>query len=159
MLRMNRFFPDLSFSIPLSNTAVSNATVEWLSEPTLLPVDSLPIKLKGTLAGRPGVANWLGQDLFLRTSMGLMRLHYFSLLGPLGNVIGFSQLPAALIDGESIQLLGWFRRGNRPWIDIDQIRLNSRHMIQAAHPIYSLLFASGTSALGLWFLVRNSAYG
>ena len=145
LLRINRFFPDLRF-----DTASSNDLPERLSDPALLPVSSLPTKLSGVLMGRPGIANWLGQDLLLETSCGLLKLHFFSPFGPLGNAL-LGQKPAALL-GESIQILGWFRRGNQPWIDIDKIR-TSRRSLQAAHPLFSLLMAAITIGLGLWLLV------
>ena len=154
ILRMNQFFPDLSFS-----TAPHIHTPNWIDDPTLLPVDSLPVKLAGNLVGRPGIANWLGQDLLIRTPAGLMKLHYFSMLGPLGNAFGLSRRPISAIDGESVQLLGWLRRGHQPWIDIDEIRLSNGSLIQGGHPIFSLLLAASACLTGLWLLIRNSPYG
>ena len=145
LLRINRFFPDLRF-----DTALSSDLPERLIDPTLLPVNSLPTNLSGVLMGRPGIANWLGQDLLLETSCGLLKLHFFSPFGPLGNALP-GQKPAALL-GESIQILGWFRRGHRPWIDIDKIR-TSRRSLQSAHPLFSLLMAAIAIGFGLWFLI------
>ncbi len=146
MLRINRFFPDLTFGMTLSQQLS-----QWISEPSLLPNSSLPAKFAGTIVGRPGIANWLGQDLMLKTSEGLLKLHFFSAIGPLGNAIGLQQKPAALL-GKPVQVLGWFRRGNHAWIDIDKIRLNNGTLLQAAHPIASLLVAVVTAMLGLWLL-------
>ncbi|MEL6602760.1 MAG: M48 family metalloprotease [Cyanobacteria bacterium J06614_10] len=152
LLRMNRFFPDLDMSMP-----ASQSMAEWLGRSDILPADSLPAKLPGVLVGRPGVANWLGQDLLLKTSFGLVKLHYFSLLGPLGNVLGRGQTPVR-VQGQSMQVLGWFRRGNHPWLDVDRLRLDNGSLLQAAHPLYSLLLAAVTSAWGLWALVQSSGY-
>lgn len=147
MLRINRFFPDLSFEMPISQNLPL-----WISDPGLLPISSVPAKLSGTLMGRPGLANWLGQDLIFKTADAtLLKLHFFSALGPLGNAASQQAKPTALI-GKSVQVLGWFRRGNRPWLDIDKLRQNNGTLLQAAHPITSLLVIAITSALALWLL-------
>ncbi len=145
LLRINRFFPDMCFDTPPSTDLPQR-----LSDPDLLPVSSLPTKLSGILMGRPGLANWLGQDLLLKTPSGLLKLHFFSIFGPLGNALP-GQKPAALI-GQSIQILGWFRRGNQPWLDIDKIRANGHRAPQAAHPLFSLLLTVMANGLGLWLL-------
>ena len=149
ILRINRFFPDLSFDQPPSTDWPN-----WLSEPELLPVESVPINLFGTLLGRPGIANWLGQDLLLQTSDGLLKLHFFSAIGPIGNCLRLGERPAVPI-GSSVQLLGWFRRGNRPWVDIDKIRLGNGLMLSAAHPIFSLAITTILSGWGLWLLLKS----
>jgi Zn-dependent protease with chaperone function len=147
MLRINRFFPDLSFKMPLTSELT-----RWISDVSSLPVNSLPAKFSGTLLGRPGLANWLGQDLILKTSeAGLLKLHFFSALGPLGNALSWQPKPAVLV-GNPIQVLGWFRRGNRPWLDIDQLRLQNGVLVQAAHPIVSLWIVISTGAIALWLL-------
>ncbi len=154
MLRINRFFPDLPLNMPLSQDLS-----HWTSDLSLLPADSIPAKFSGTLLGRPGLANWLGQDLILKTSeAGFLKLHFFSRLGPLGNILSLQTKPTALL-GKSVQVLGWFRRGNRPWLDIDQLRLTQSHSrghqgvpLQAAHPIFSLWVVIATSAMALWLL-------
>jgi len=147
LLRINRFFPDLSFSM-----SPSQALPEWSCHADLLPVDSLPTKLTGTISGRPGVANWLGQDLYLRSPFGLVKLHFFSMVGPLGNLFSRSKTPR-LLQGESVQVLGWFRRGAQPWIDIDRIWLGNGTLLVASHPLYSLVFAIAATGLGLWLLL------
>ncbi len=152
-LRLNRFFPDLSFSMPFSQPLAA-----WVSDPKLLPAHSIPTKLSGILLRRPGIANWLGQDLLLKTPLGAFKLHYFSILGPLGNRVSLAKTPLA-INRDIVQVLGWYRRGNQPWIDIDKIRLDNGSFLQAAHPIYSLLIAAITSGTGLWLLVRSHPYG
>ena len=149
ILRINRFFPDLSFERPLSID-----WPHWLSEPELLPVESIPTHLSGTLFGRPGLANWLGQDLLLKTNDGLLKLHFFSPVGPFGNFLRLGERPALPI-GRSVQLLGWFRRGNRPWVDIDKVRLSNGLVVSAAHPLFSLAIATLFSGLGLWLLLTS----
>lgn len=152
LVRINRFFPDLSFSMQPSQDFA-----DWVGDSELLPATSRPAKLSGKLTGRPGIANWLGQDLMLQTSAGLVKLHFFSLLGPLGNVFNKQKTPR-LLSGRSVQVLGWFRRGSRIWLDIDKIRLGNGTLIQAGHPLHSLALAALSLLLGLWLLMRNSPY-
>lgn len=152
IMRMNRFFPDLSFSM-----GPSQDFADWVGDSGLLPASSVPTKLSGHLTGRPGVANWLGQDLMLQTSSGLIKLHFFSVLGPWGNFLNRQKTPRELT-GQSVQILGWFRRGNRIWLDIDKIRLNNGTLIQAGHPLHSLLLAVIALLTGFWLLIRSSPY-
>lgn len=147
LLRINRFFPDLSFSM-----SSSLEVPEWICYSKLLPVDSLPAKLTGIMLSRPGIANWLGQDLHLQTPFGLVKLHFFSAIGPLGNLLSRLKTPC-MIRGESVQILGWFRRGAQPWIDIDRIRQSNGTVLKASHPIYSLMLAAISTGLGLWLLL------
>ena len=160
-LRINRFFPDLSFGM-----APSQNIAERLVDSTLLPVDSIPTKLSGTVLGRPGLANWLGQDLLLKTSSGLLKLHFFSTFesaigsigsglwlafGPFGNLISQRDRPAD-ISQKSVQVVGWLRRGNRIWLDVDKVRLSSGRLIEGTHPTTSLLVATVSSGMALWLL-------
>ncbi|NJM98549.1 MAG: M48 family metalloprotease [Phormidesmis sp. RL_2_1] len=160
MLRINRFFPDLSFHMPSSPTLLP-----WISNPALLPVSSLPAKLSGTLMGRPGIANWLGQDILFKLNPekpdrkkdsnashhGLLKLHFFSILGPLGNVFTFGSTSGTLL-GKPAHILGWFRPSAQPWLDIDTIRLGNGTSVTAAHPLYSLLIAIMSCGYALWLL-------
>lgn len=148
LLWINPFFPDLSSGMPASQDVPHR-----VCDPALLPASSLATRLSGTLLGRPGLANWLGQDMLLKTEFGLHKLRYFSVLGPFGSVVGLRAQPPETI-GKSVQVLGWFRRGTQPWIDIDKIQLGNGRWLPAAYPIFSLLIAALSSSLGLWLLVQ-----
>ncbi|MEO1621082.1 MAG: hypothetical protein AAFU53_08610, partial [Cyanobacteria bacterium J06632_3] len=149
LLRMNRFFPDLDLAM-----AATQSMAEWIINPSLLPISSVPVKLSGTLIGRPGVANWLGQDLMIKTDVGLFTLHFFSVIGPLGNFLTLDETPVSHI-GRSVQLLGWFRRGSQPWLDVDQIQVAKDKRLRAAHPMFSVLVAAGLLGFGLYVLFAN----
>lgn len=146
-LRINSLFPDLTFSMPVAETLA-----EPLIDDALLPISSLPIKLSGQILGRPGIANWLGQDLLLKSPAGLLKLRFFSGLGPLGNVLTLGQTPMSF-RGRQVQVLGWFRRGAQPWLDIDKLRGGNGQWLQGAHPIHSLVVAMALSGYALWQLV------
>ena len=167
LLRINRFFPDLpSFkqfpsspeqfpSVLPGHLSSKHPILRWIAHSKLLPVDSLPVKLTGTLLGRPGTANWLGQDLCLKTSFGLIKLHFSPTFGPLGTLLTKAN-PFQVMQGKPVQITGWFRRGVHPWVDIHQIGLSDNKLFQAAHPLYSLLLVAVTTGLGLWCLLQSN---
>ena len=107
LLRFNAFFPELkALESPRSSTPLPSepGSLEdlslpstWLTAPGALPIDSQPIRLEGTLLGRIGIANWLGQDLLLQTSTGLIKLHYCSQMGAIGNLLPAVTRPADLV--------------------------------------------------------------
>ncbi len=155
-LRFNSFFPDLK-NLELSRSSSPSqaesslpSLVDLLTKPDVLPIDRQPIRLEGTLLGRSGIANWLGQDLLLQTSNGLIKLHYLSQVGAIGNLLPQATRPADLV-GQSVLVTGWFRRGATPWIDMDTIRSGAR-ISRSGHQIWSTLLAS-TAILFGWFLI------
>ena len=152
LVRINRFFPELSFTMKQTQRLTAERC-----NPDLLPVDSVPAKLQGKLVGRPGIANWLGQDLMLQTHQGLIRLHFFSAIGPLGNALRRGLKPFDFL-GQAVCVLGWYRQGHHAWLDVDRIRLPNGRVIEAGHPLLSFLMASTATLLGLWLLIRSSGY-
>ncbi|MEO0770535.1 MAG: M48 family metalloprotease [Cyanobacteria bacterium J06649_4] len=149
LLRMNAFFPDLKVSM-----APSETVADWVGDPTLLPISSVPTKLPGTIVGRPGVANWLGQDLMVKTEFGLLALHFFSWLGPFGNLVSRLGTPADY-RGRAVHVLGWFRRGSSPWLDVDLIETAQGKYLRAAHPIFSLVVAICLFSFGMRVFFLN----
>ena len=89
---INRYFPD----IKPSTLHKAPDLGDYLATTALLPADSKPVKLAGKLLGRSGLLNWLEQDLILHTSTGLVKLHSFSYLGPLGNLLPLFKLSSLL---------------------------------------------------------------
>jgi Zn-dependent protease with chaperone function len=148
LLRMNPFFPDLRPQQPNNEDELTS----WLEAPDLIPLDSLPAKFSGTLIGRPGLANWLGQDLLLKTQHGLLKLHFFSYLGILGNALPFGEKPIQYLQ-KPVQILGWFRRGHTPWLDIDYLFIQSKQRMRGGHPLWSTGILGIAILWGLWNLV------
>ena len=151
LLRMNAFFPDLPSPQPEAAQVQAAEFTQWTMAPDLLPGDSLPIQLSGQLLGRPGVANWLGQDLWLKTTSGLVKLHFFSTLGPIGNCLGRGPKAYQLI-GQTVQVTGWFRRGQQIWIDAQQLS-SPTQQLAGNHPVWSLVIFAGVAVRGLWILI------
>ena len=161
-LRFNAFFPELkhleSYRSPrsLNESAPLTASEDllWLplmTRPDALPIDPQPIRLEGTLLGRTGTANWLGQDLLLQTSKGLIKLHYCSQMGAVGNLLPQVTRPSDLI-GQAVLVTGWFRRGATPWIDMDTLRSGNR-LSRSGHQVWSTLLASAAILFGLFLII------
>lgn len=148
--RINPFFPDIKPSNLLSEEALP----DLLANPTAMPVDSQAIRLQGKLLGRPGISNWLCQDLMVQTATGLIKLHYFSWLGSFGNLLFNSSRPSELVN-RPIVATGWFRRGATLWVDADTLRTQTGKISQSWHPIWSTLLAIAAAAWGVYIIYRG----
>ncbi|MBE9128174.1 MULTISPECIES: zinc metalloprotease HtpX [unclassified Coleofasciculus] len=144
---INRYFPDIK---PATVRTQPNLG-ELLANPDTLPPDSLPVELTGKLLGRRGLLNRLGQDLILQTSTGLVKLHFMSYLGSLGNLLPLSTHPSHLI-GEQVTLTGWFRRGATPWIDVETLRTQSGKISRAHFPIFLVILALAAAFWGAYLI-------
>ncbi len=144
-LLINRYFPDIKPSTVQTEPHLG----DLYTTPATLPPDSQPVQLSGKLLGRRGVFNWMGQDLILQTSTGLIRLHFSSFLGPLGNILPLSTRPSALVE-QQVTVTGWFRRGATPWIDLEMLRPATGKAIQAYYPIWITLLALVAAAWGAY---------
>lgn len=150
LLRINLFFPDIKPSTVRDEPAL----LDLLTNPMALPLDSQPVRLQGKLLGRSFISNSLCQDLILQTASGLVKLHYFSWLGPLGNLLIGSPRPADLVN-RSIVITGWFRQGATPWIDVETLRTQGGKTIQSGHPIWSTLLALAAALAGIYIIFRG----
>jgi Zn-dependent protease with chaperone function len=136
-LRMNSFFPELKPSQRLTQPNLA----QLYANPQQIPVDSLGISIEGRLLGRPITSNIMGQDLILSTPTGLVRLHYVPALTVLANFWLNRPHPAHYLD-QPVQVIGWWRRGVTPWIDIEILQVGkNRLQFQGGHPIQSTLIA------------------
>ena len=148
LIRINRFFPDVKLTKLLLNPDLS----ELLSDLKALPLDSQTIQLKGQLLGKSGMSNWLGQDLILQTTRGLVKLHYSNQLGPLGNLWPKINRPADFV-GKSITVTGWWRRGATPWIDINTLKTENGQFINSGHPLWSTIVAFSFAIWGAYMVL------
>lgn len=131
----NHYFPNIKLSSANNNPDLS----QWLTSiPHPQAVYSL--RITGTLLGRKGNNNWLGQDLILATETGNIPLHISSRLGILGNLLpGFPRANEFI--GKPVIVSGWLRRGVIPWIDVERITNDQRQSIRAGYPIFLTLLA------------------
>lgn len=150
MMRINRYFPDITTLNRLQTPPLPSL----LKNPMALPTDSQPVRLQGTLLGRRGIANWLCQDLLLDTPSGLLKLHFLSNLGALGNLFLHPRHPTDWLN-QKLEIQGWFRRGAIAWLDIDYCLHQGKAVARANHPIWSVLLSLTFCGLGVYILVRG----
>jgi Zn-dependent protease with chaperone function len=151
LLRFNSYFPDLPMLWRRQLPEPSIALADGLQDPLALPQNARPTALKGKLLGRRGISNWLGQDLWLQTDRGLVRLHHTSFLGPLSNWAMGRNRPCDLA-GQSVTVMGWLRRGATPWFDLEGVRSQSGRFCRGGHQIAATVFATIGVLLGLLWL-------
>jgi Zn-dependent protease with chaperone function len=150
LVRINTYFPDIVQANRQDNPDLG----ALLADNAALPTDSIALKLQGTLLGRHGIANWLCQDFLLKTPDGLVKLHFLSTLGALGNALIHPGHPVETM-GQPVVLLGWFRRSATPWIDIDRLIRPGKQPIQANHPIWSAALGLGFCLWGIVVILRG----
>ncbi|MEM6521946.1 MAG: M48 family metalloprotease, partial [Cyanobacteria bacterium P01_C01_bin.70] len=150
MSRINAYFPDIT-----AGNRLKHPTLPSLYEnPLALPTVSQPVRLKGKLLGRSGMANWLCQDLLMETPNGLLKLHFLSALGALGNPLTHPRHPSEWV-GRHLEVQGWYRRGAIAWLDIEGLFQNGKLVLKANHPMWSVVLCLSSCVLGLLILVRG----
>ncbi len=150
MIRINAYFPDITAGNRLANPSLP----DLYQDPLLLPTVSQPMRISGQLLGRPGIANWLCQDLILATPEALLKLHFFSALGPIGNLLMHPRHASHWV-GRQLEIQGWYRRGAIAWMDVEAFFSNSKLAIKANHPLWSVALSLCCCAFGLFILVRG----
>ncbi|MBD2693054.1 M48 family metalloprotease [Anabaena catenula] len=141
VMRINTFFPDIRPLTLQTDYYLPNL----LTDPTVLPIDSVSVRLVGKLLGRRGTSNSLAQDLILESSTGLVKLNHIPWLGQSIN-------PQEWI-GRQIIVTGWLRRGATPWIDIQTLETQSGKTINSPHPIWSTVLAVAAQAWGAYIVL------
>ncbi|MBD2295297.1 M48 family metalloprotease [Anabaena sphaerica FACHB-251] len=141
VMRLNAFFPEIR---PLSLQG-DDQMLKLLTDPSVLPLDSVSVRIAGKLLGRRGTSNCLAQDLLLESSTGLVKLHHIPWLE-------LSATPQEWI-GRQIIVTGWLRRGATPWIDIQTLETQSGTVINSPHPIWSTVLAVVAQAWGAYIML------
>ena len=150
VLRINPFFPDITSSTRTDETTLP----ELLAAADALPTDSQPVRFQGKLLGRPGIAGWLGQDLILQSNAGLVKLHHYSWLGPIGNLLSGANRHNNLAN-RAVTVSGWFRRGATPWIDLEAISTQTGITTTSAHPLWSTILATLAAVLSAYIVLKG----
>ncbi|MEM1426844.1 MAG: hypothetical protein AAGF75_09865, partial [Cyanobacteria bacterium P01_H01_bin.130] len=162
ILRVNSFFPDIkTLGLTPSGTPDSPLASE-LNDPNALPINSRVVRLQGQLLGRPARHNLLGQDWWLKTDTGTLRLHLGDRWGIPGKLWKFWTRP--IRPDQSVEVVGWLRRGATPWMDVDILNHKnapSHTLVKNSwvkidgHPLWSTGIAVVAIALGVWILNRG----
>ncbi len=150
ILRINSFFPDLK----PANLITDPSIPDLLSSTTALPINSQPLRLSGKLLGRTGISNWLGQDLILATPTGLVKLHWLTNFGPIGNLWSAKNRPSQVV-GQSVTVTGWWRRGVSPWVDLETLKTTTGKNYLGGQQFWSTLIAIGTGLGGAYLICRG----
>lgn len=155
LLRLNRFFPDHPLlAIGARQPEPSTSLVTLLKNPATIPLDSPAVCLSGKILGRADVGNVLSQDLLLQTDTGIIRLHWTSRWGPVGNLFPQPTHPSDLLNQEVV-ITGWFRRGAVPWIDIRSLQTARGQISYSDHPNWSAILAIVLAILGALIIARG----
>lgn len=149
LLRINSLYPDMSPRAPLAKPA------DLFSAAKPLPVQGQPQRLEGTLLGSPGLANWLGQDLYLATQGGILRLSTGSPLMAWHGLRQSPRHPAHWI-GRQVTVSGWQRRsGGRLELDIAAIESAKGLSFVDGSPLWNTLIAFSLCLWGLFTIVTG----
>lgn len=149
-LRINPFFPEIKRpnDVPIANLP------ELLLPPGALPGNATAVRFQGTLLGRRGIANAIGQDLILKTDAGLMRLHFLPAIGSQQNPLqSWQQLQHFL--HRAVMATGWFRRGVTPWLDLDVLQSQSNKPLRGGHPLWSTVLAGLLVLWGCYTIING----
>ena len=150
LIRINAFFPDLP---PPARTGTVPLP-ELLPDPDRIPVRPVPVQIEGNLLNRPAIAGSLSQDLWLKTAAGIIRLHWTSRWGAIGNLFPQPNRPADL-GTQTLVVTGWFRRGPTAWIDVDTLRTAGGRVSRSYHPIWNLVVATIAAVSGVALIVAG----
>jgi Zn-dependent protease with chaperone function len=150
-LRFNQYFPDLPSQWLRRPPETAMELAPLLADAQALPDRAKPTALSGQLLGRQGVANWLAQDLWLRTAQGLVRLHYPSAIGWLTNVF-WAENRVTDLRGQAVHATGWLRRGATPWMDAESLRNDYGKTRRGNHQIWNTIVATMAIVIGLIWL-------
>ena len=150
LLRLNSFFPDRKTPSQQKDPNLP----QLLANPATLPIDTQQVTWQGKLLGRYGVSNWLCQDLILQTATGLIKLHFFSWFGPLGNLFPQSSRPSEMVN-RNVTVTGWFHRGATPWLDARNLGTQTGTTIDSSHPTWSFILALVAALWGAYIIYQG----
>ncbi len=125
LLKMTVMYPSLENPPALT-------VLKAMSNPYASPLRGLPMQLQGRVIGRGDAGYRFGSDLKFQDETGMIFLRYVSRFGPLGNFL-FGASRAGRLVGQEGTVVGWFRRGVAPYLDLS--RFQSRYgEVVTSHP-------------------------
>jgi len=130
LLKMVFMYPDF-------NRAPATDVLSLMSDPYASPLRGRPVKLDGEVIGRGDAGYLAGSDLKMQDSTGMIYLRYASRFGPLGNFL-FGWTQAGSFVNQEVSVVGWFRRGVMPWVDLVKLDCPDKWNI-TSHPRFWLL--------------------
>lgn len=145
----NRYFPSTQKSLSLEQPDLS----DLLANPDTLPYQGQSVIFSGRLLGHSGVGNWLGQDLVLQTSSGLIKLHFVGSGGIVGELLSLFPRPCQYVN-QLVTVRGWFRRGSSPWIDVEQMTTQRGQRFLGGYQMLITLLALSCAAWGAYRILK-----
>ncbi|MBC6480309.1 MAG: M48 family metalloprotease [Hormoscilla sp. GM7CHS1pb] len=120
-----------------------------MSDPYASPLRGRPAKLNGQIIGRANPGNKFGANLQMKDATGMIFLHYASRFGPLGNIL-FGWLQANDLLEKEVEVVGWFRRGIAPWLDLMKLHTDSGSRVTSHHRFWSFFVIGWGNCLGFY---------
>ncbi len=133
LLRMTVMYPSLE------NPPALNV-LKAMSNPYASPLRGLPMQLEGRVIGRGDAGYRFGSDLKFQDESGMIFLRYASRFGPLGNFL-FGANKAQDLIGQEGSIVGWFRRGVAPYMDLARFQTRYGPLITSYHPFWQAAWA------------------
>ncbi|MCS6814813.1 MAG: M48 family metalloprotease [Cyanobacteria bacterium] len=162
---VNPFFPEITptnlwgvttgIVDPTAVVQTPHVLVSLATQPTVLPSESQPVQITGTLLGRKGTANLFAQDLILQTQYGLVRLHHLFSFGPVLELWLQPTRPSLAI-GQPVRVTGWLRRGATIWLDLDRLRWPDGTVSSSSHAVWMVIVATVTALYAGYVVIFNT---
>lgn len=121
-----------------------------MGDPYASPLRGKPVRLQGELIGRGDAGYRFGSDLKIKDRTGMIFARYASRIGAIGNFM-FGATKAQGLIGSEVKMIGWFRRGIMPWVDIVHI-YSSQGKIESYHRFSMIVMAVIAVIVGLFIL-------
>jgi Zn-dependent protease with chaperone function len=131
LLKMVFMYPDF-------NRAPATDVLALMSDPYASPLRGRPVQLSGDIIGRGDSGYRFGSDLKLQDPTGTIYIRYSSRFGPLGNFLfGMSQADSFI--NQQVSVIGWFRRGIMPWVDLVRMDCDRKWTVKSYHRFWLLV--------------------
>lgn len=142
-LKVAVMYPDFHHAPPVD-------ILTLMGDPYASPLRGKPVRLKGEFVGRGEAGYRYGSDLKLQDNTGMIFARYASRFGAIGNFF-FGAGRAESLIGSEVQVIGWFRRGIMPWLDLVKIK-SKRDEVHSYHRFSMVLLGFAAVVVGLLIL-------
>jgi hypothetical protein len=142
LLKMVFMYPDF-------HHAPDTDVLSLMSDPYASPLRGRAVRLAGEVIGHGDAGYKFGSDLKMQDPTGMIYLRYASRFGPLGNFL-FGMSQANSFVNREVSVVGWFRRGVMPWVDLVKMDCPSKWRVTSHPRFWLLVLGVGSIALGFF---------
>ncbi|WP_421658137.1 M48 family metalloprotease [Leptothermofonsia sp. ETS-13] len=142
LLKMFFMYPDF-------NRVPETDVLTLMSDPYASPLRGRAVKLAGEVIGRGDAGYKFGSDLKMQDPTGMIYLRYTSRFGLLGNFL-FGMGQANSFINREVTVVGWFRRGIMPWVDMVKMDCPSKWTVTSHPRFWMLVLGSASIILGFF---------